>query len=190
MTVVTDSVLLGAAPSLRAARPCWRVATYGRPDLATKDAAHELGKHRVAPLVVIGLGYNSSWERGRRHYAFWARQFDRDARRLLTVLRRRGAKQFVWVDVREPTRRSAPRSSWSQLKQLYYLHYVNERLRRLDRARDDLVLAGWNAASARPGLTYDSLHVKPRGAKVMVRTVRGAIVAESRRQAGGRAAAR
>jgi hypothetical protein len=190
MSVLTDSVLLGAAPSLRAARPCWRVATYGRPDLAIKDAARELGKHRVAPLVVIGLGYNSSWERGRRHYAFWARHFDADARRLLRVLRRRGAEQFVWVNVREPTRRSAPRSSWGQLKQLYYLRYVNERLRRLDRERDDLVLADWKRASDRPGLTYDSLHVKPRGAKVMVRTVRSAISVESRRQARIEAAER
>jgi hypothetical protein len=190
MTVLTDSVLLGAAPTLRAARPCWRVGTYGRPDLATKDSARELGKHRVAPLVVIGLGYNSNWERGRKHYAFWARHFDADARRLLARLRRRGAKQFVWVNVRQPTRRVTPRSYWDQLKQLWYLPYVNERLRRLDRARDDLVLADWNGASRRPGLTYDSLHVKPRGAKVMARTIRAAIVTESRRQVQQRSHAR
>ena len=183
MSVLTDSVLLGGAPSLREARPCWRVGTYGRPDLATKDSARELGKHRVAPVVVIGLGYNSNWEPGRKHYAFWARHFDRDARSLLRVLRRRGAEQFVWLTVREPTRRTAPRSSWSQLKQLYYLRYVNERLRRLDRQRDDLVLADWNRASRHPGLTYDALHLKPRGARVMVRTVRGTIATESRRQA-------
>jgi hypothetical protein len=188
MTVLTDSVLLGAAPSLRAARPCWRVGTYGRPDLATKDSARELGKHPVAPLVVIGLGYNSSWERGRRHYAFWARHFDRDARSLLRFLRRRGAKQFVWVNVRQPTRRTAPRSSWGQLKQLFYLRYVNERLRRLDRQRRDLVLADWNRASERPRLTFDSLHVNPRGARVMVRAVRSTITAESRRQAQAGAA--
>jgi hypothetical protein len=67
---------------------------------------------------------------------------------------------------------------------------VNERLRRLDRARDDLVLADWRGASDLPGLTYDSLHVKPRGAKVMVRTVRSAISIESHRQARSEARAR
>jgi hypothetical protein len=190
MTVLTDSVVLGAAPSLRAARPCWHVAAYGRPDLATKDSLRELGAHRVAPVVVIGLGYNSNWEPGRKHYAFWARHFDKDARSLLSLLRRRGAKQFVWVNVRQPTRRVTPRSSWDQLKQLWYLPYVNERLRRLDRARDDLVLADWNRASRRPGLTDDSLHVSPRGAKVMVRTIRSTISAESRRQARAGATAR
>jgi hypothetical protein len=183
MTVLTDSVLLGGLPTLRPARPCWRVSNYGRPDLAIPEAAKELGKHRVAPVMVIGLGYNSNWERGRRHYAFWARHFDRDAKQLLATLRRRGAKQFVWVNVREPTKRTAPRSSWKQLPQLSYLHYVNERLRRLDRSRDDLVLADWNRASRHPGLTYDALHLKPRGAKLMVRTVRATILAESRRQA-------
>jgi hypothetical protein len=182
MSVLTDSVLLGSLPTLRPARPCWRVASYGRPDLAIGESEKELGKHRVAPVMVIGLGYNSNWERGRKHYAFWARHFDRDATRLLRALRTRGAKQFVWVNVREPTKRTAPRSSWDQLKQLWYLRYVNERLRRLDRARDDLVLADWNRASRRPGLTYDSLHLNPRGAKVMVRTIRTTILTESRRQ--------
>ncbi len=182
MTVLTDSVLLGAAPTLRAARPCWRVATFGRPDVATKNALREAGKHRMAPLVVIGLGYNSSWERHRTHYAFWARHFDADAHRLLRNLRRRGARQFVWVTAREPSKRTAPRKSWGEISRLWYLRYVNERLRRLDRARDDLVLADWNAASERPGLTFDSIHLNSRGAKLMVRTIRRTIDAEARRQ--------
>jgi len=141
MSVLTDSVLLGTLPTLRPARPCWRVASYGRPGLAIPDAAKEIGKHRAAPVVVIGLGYNSNWERGRKHFGFWAHRFDRDAKRLLSTLRRRGAKQFVWVTVRQPTKHTAPRSSWGDLPLVYYLRYVNERLRLLDRARDDLVLA-------------------------------------------------
>jgi hypothetical protein len=140
----------------------------------------------VAPVAVIGLGYNSSWERGRVHYKFWAGKFDRDAVRLLRALRRRGARQFVWVTAREPTKRVTPRSSWEELPRLWYLRYVNERLRRLDRQRDDLVLADWNAASKRRGLTYDALHLKPKGAKLMVTTIRSAIDAESRRQSEGK----
>jgi hypothetical protein len=182
MTVLTDSVLLGGAPALRAAKPCWRVATVGRPFLGIADVARELGRRRVAPVAVIGLGYNSSWERHRLHYAFWAAHFDRDARRLLATLRRRGARQFVWVTVRQPTKRTTPRKAWGELPLGWYLRYVNERLRRLDRRRDDLVLADWNAASRRPGLTYDAIHLNPRGARLMARTIRRAIGAESRRQ--------
>jgi hypothetical protein len=182
MTVLTDSVLLGGAPSLRERRPCWRVATAGRPFLAMKDATRELHGKRVAPVVVIGLGYNSSWERRRAHYKFWADHFDRDAGRLLRTLRRRGAREFVWVTVREPTKRVTPKGSWEELSRLWYLPYVNERLRRLDRSRDDLVLADWNRASKRRGLTYDALHLKPKGAKLMVTTIRRTIDAEARRQ--------
>jgi hypothetical protein len=185
MTVLTDSVLLGGAPSLRERRPCWRVATAGMPFLGIKDAPRQLHGRRVAPLAVIGLGYNSSWERRRAHYEFWAGQFDRDADRLLRTLRRRGAREFVWVTVREPTKRTAPRKSWPELERLWYLRYVNERLRRLDRERDDLVLADWNTASRQRGLTFDALHLNPKGAKLMVTTIRKAIAAESRRQARG-----
>jgi hypothetical protein len=188
LTVLTDSVLLGGTPALRTARPCWHVSAAGRPYLGIKEAPRELGKKRVAPVAVIGLGYNSSWERRRAHYKFWAKHFDRDADGLLRTLRRRGARQFVWLTVRQPTRRITPRKSWGQIGRLWYLRYVNERLRRLDRRRKDLVLADWNTASNRPGLTYDSLHVKPKGAKLMARTIRTTIRDEARRQAGKRPA--
>ena len=182
MTVLTDSVLLGAAPTLRAARPCWRVGTYGRPFLGIDKAAAELPR-RVKPLVVIGLGYNSNWERRRAHYAFWAKHFDADTNRLLRTVRRRGAKQVIWLTAREPQKRFVPRKAWEELGRLWYLRYVNERLRRIDRQSDDVALADWNSASKRGGLTYDALHVNPRGAKLMVRTIRSAITAEARRQA-------
>jgi hypothetical protein len=185
MTVVTDSVLLGGAPALRAVRPCWHVTTIGRPFLDMPDARRAVSHRKVAPVAVIGLGYNSSWERDRLHYSFWADHFDRDAQRLLSTLRRRGAKQFIWVTVRQPTKRTAPRKAWGELPLAWYLRYVNERLRRLDRSRDDLVLADWNAASKRRGLTYDAIHVNPRGARLMAHTIRAAISRESQRQAAG-----
>jgi hypothetical protein len=183
MTVVTDSVLLGGAPALRARRPCWHVATAGRPFLSVGDATRAMRSRRIAPVAVVGLGYNSSWEKHRARYAFWAAKFDRDALRMVTTLRRRGARQVVWVTVREPTARIVPRSARAELARIWYLRYVNERLRRLDRSRDDVILADWNKASKRPGLTYDALHLNPRGAKLMVSTIRSTIANEARRQA-------
>ena len=61
--------------------------------------------------------------------------------------------------------------------------YVNGRLRYLDRRRDDVVLADWRAASNRPGLTYDSIHLNRTGARRMARTIWRAVSAEARRQA-------
>jgi lysophospholipase L1-like esterase len=189
MTVLVDSVLLGGMPALRSRRPCWRVRMRGRPALMVRIAEQELrgARRRVARLVVVGLGYNSLWERGRRRYRYWAARFDREARRLLRTLERLGARQVVWVTLREPTPRTVPPSARDELG-LYswYFPYVNERLRRLDRRRDDLVLADWANVSRRPGLTYDSIHLNTKGAALMARTIRGAISSEGRRQARGR----
>ena len=60
MTILTDSVLLGGAPAVRGARPCWRVATVGRPFLGIRDAADELGARRPGPVAAISLGYRLS----------------------------------------------------------------------------------------------------------------------------------
>ena len=183
MTILTDSVLLGSAPSLREAKPCWRVAGVGRPALAVDGAVRELGKRRVAPVVVIGLGYNASWERRRVHYARYAKYFDRTAKTLLKTLRARGARQFVWLTVRETSKRIVPRRAWGDIPAQFFHRYINERLRKLDSERDDLVLADWNKVSQRKGLTGDSIHVNEKGAPLMVKTIRTTILDEAERQA-------
>jgi hypothetical protein len=186
MTVLVDSVLLSGGPQLRAKKPCWRVHLRGRPALMIRVAESELRarRRRVAPLVVIGLGYNSLWERHRRHYKHWAARFDGEARRLLRTLKRLGAKQFVWVTLREPTAATVPPGGRGELGMYsWYFPYVNQRLHRLDRRRNDLVLADWAAASRHRGLTYDSIHLNRHGAHLMARTVRRAIFAEAVRQA-------
>jgi hypothetical protein len=185
-TVLVDSVLLSGYPVLRARRPCWRVTRYGRPALMVGVAADELRRRgsRVAPLAIVGLGYNSLWERRRRRHAYWAARFDREAKQLLRTVRRLGARQVVWVTLREPTPRTVPPSARDELGQYsWYFPYVNGRLRHLDRRVDDLVLANWKAASDRPGLTYDSIHLNTDGAELMARTVWKAVTDEARRQA-------
>lgn len=185
-TVLVDSVLLSGIRPLRARRPCWRLAVRGRPALMVRLAEQDLraAGRRVGRLVIVGLGYNSLWERGRRRYAHWAGRFDREARRLLRTLRRLGARQFVWVTLREPTPRTVPPHARDELGQYsWYFPYVNERLRRLDRRADDLVLADWAAASKRPGLTYDSIHLNVEGGRLMARTIWEAVSRAARRQA-------
>ncbi|MDX6714113.1 MAG: hypothetical protein QOH30_671, partial [Baekduia sp.] len=129
-------------------------------------------------------GYNSLWERHRRRHRHWSRRFDGEAKRLLRPLRRRGARPFVWVTLREPTGRTVPPTGRAELgRYSWYFPYVNRRLRRLDRRRDDLVLADWARTSRRPGVTYDSIHVNRTGARIMARTIRRAIRREGGRQA-------
>jgi len=186
ITVLVDSVLLSGKDKLRGVMSCRRIGLRGRPAMMLRSAEAQLRalKRRVAPLVVVGLGYNSLWSRNRERYDYWAARFDGEAGRLVDMLRRLGARQVVWVTLREPQARFLPPAGRRELGlYAWYFPYVNERLRVLDRARDDVVLADWAAVSDRPGLTYDSIHLTAKGGLLMARTIRAAIAAEAARQA-------
>lgn len=184
MTIIVDSVLLSGESALRRAMPGWVIVKRGRPALMVRVADRELAPvRRVNRLVVVAIGYNSLWERGRRRYTHWARQFDRDATRLMRSLRRRGAEQIVWITLRQPTPATVPRRAVRELSQYsWYFPYTNERLRLLDARHDDLVLADWRRAGDRPGVTYDTIHLNERGGRLMARTIKTAITDEARRQ--------
>lgn len=182
--VLVDSVLLGGVTALKEALPRWKVRVVGEPAIMLPAMRDRIAaRERVPRLVVLGIGYNSIWERRRRNYGTWARKFGREAKDLLATLRRKGAQQFVWVTLRDARRTVIPRSSlWQYDRYAWYFPYVNERLRRLDRKRSDLVLARWGLVSDRRGLTYDAIHLDPDGAALMARTIEQAIRAEARRQ--------
>lgn len=186
MTILVDSVLLSGKQAIRAHNLCHPIGLRGQPAWMIKHAAAEIGasRRRVAPLVVIGIGYNSLFQRHRRRYDYWARRWDREAAWLLRTLRRKGARQFVWVMLREPTPRTVPRYAVGELRYYsWYFPYVNERLRRLDRRRKDVVLANWTRVGDRPGITYDSIHLNSRGGDLMGRLIHRTIDRETRRQA-------
>src|SRR5262249_30464577 len=60
-------------------------------------------------------------------------------------------------------------------KYSWYFPYVNERLRAIKARHPELALADWTSAARQPGLTYDAIHVNPKGAELMVRVVKVAI---------------
>jgi hypothetical protein len=185
-TVLVDSVLLGGMDALRRNLPRWKVAQIGRPAIMVHTLNDELRARGrdVAPLVVVGVGYDSLWERNRVRYRIWAKEFDDQARELLGILKHEGAQQFVWVKLRLPTRGDTPSSAWWQIdKYAWYFPYVNEQLRKLDRRRSDLALANWTKVSKRSGLTYDSIHLNPKGAALMAKTIKSTIRTEAHRQA-------
>jgi lysophospholipase L1-like esterase len=184
-TVLADSVLLGGTAALRERFAHRRLEIVAEPAIMLPAMRRRIAARTrpVARLVVLGVGYNSLWERKRRNYTTWARKFDSEAKALLRTLRRKGARQFVWVTLREARRTVIPASArWQHDRYAWYFPYVNERLRRLDRARDDLVLARWDQVSDRRGLTYDAIHLNPDGAALMARTIHRAIRDEGKRQ--------
>jgi hypothetical protein len=184
-TVLVDSVLLGGTVAMRERFRRWRLEIVGEPAVMLPAMEERMAARSrpVARLVVIGIGYNSLWERGRHNYSGWARKFDTEAKELLATLRRKGARQFVWVTLRGARRSVIPPGAlWQHNRYAWYFPYVTERLRRLDRQRDDLVLAPWDQVSDRRGLTYDAIHLNPEGAALMARTIQQTIQAEGRRQ--------
>jgi hypothetical protein len=131
---------------------------------------------RVGSVVVVGLGYNSLWQRNRAHFNTWAQQFDREADALIAQLRSRGAKKIVWVTLREPTARVVTADGLYQYAHYaWFFPYVNARLRALVRRQPSVALADWAAVSNRPGLTYDLIHLDPNGARLMAHVVVSAI---------------
>ena len=187
MTVLNDSVLLSGQAALRRGFPCWRVRLIGEPALMLRSAERSIrtSGRRVAPLVVVGIGYNSLWERRRRNHARWAARFDDEASRLLATLRRAGAEQILWVTLRRATRRTTHASDWGELP-LYswYFPYVNERLRALDPPRRRLALVEWAHEGARPDVTYDSIHLNEKGGRLMQRLVERRLYEEAYAQVG------
>ena len=182
-TVLVDSVLLGGKTAMSEKFKRWKLRFVGEPAVMLPAMEERIAaKNRVARLVVLGIGYNSIWER-RRNYGTWARKFDSEAKELLATLRRKGARQLVWVTLRDARRVVIPASAhWQHDRYAWYFPYVNERLRRLDKTRDDLVLARWDEVSDRRGLTYDAIHLNPDGAALLAATLQQAIRDEGERQ--------
>jgi len=180
VTLVTDSVTLGAAPELRAALPGWRMQVLGKPALMINQAVplYLPPGRRVGSVVVVGLGYNSLWQPNRLNFSAWAGQFDGQADSLVSQLRRRGAKKIVWVTLREPSPDVVTVDGQYQYEHYaWFFPYVNERLRALVHRQPTIALADWAAVSDRAGLTYDLIHLNPDGARLMAQVIVGAIKA-------------
>jgi hypothetical protein len=182
-TVLVDSVLKGGISALEGNFLRWQIDVRGHEAIMLPAMEEELRSsgRRVAPLVVIGVGHNSLWERNRRNFGIWSARFDGEATRLIATLKRLGAQELIWVTLREATRTVIPSSAlWQYDKYSWYFPYVNERLGLLAGKRDDLALANWAAVSNRPSITYDAFHLNPDGAALMARTIRAAVEAEGR----------
>ncbi|MFV0306652.1 MAG: acyltransferase family protein [Desertimonas sp.] len=179
VTVLGDSVLLGMKGGFTEAMNAAGLdVDYQAKAARTIDQARQVlewNDKPVAPLVIVGLGHNSLWERERRNFDRWSGEFDDGADALLATLRDYGAERIIWVTLREPDADIIPAAGQSQYRQyLWYFPYVNERLRALPGRHRDVALADWTAVSNVSGLTYDAMHLTTSGAELMIQTIRAA----------------
>jgi len=179
VTMIGDSVLVGAGEQMTTelAADGYTVDYRAQPAWMLDEASAEIEAEgrAVGSTVIVGLGHNSIWERDRANFADWAREFDLHADDLLQTLRRFGAKQIVWVTLREPSQSNVPEMGERQFEQyVWYFPYVNERLDALVQRNPDVVLADWAAVSNRPDVTYDAMHLTGQGIRLMIDTIRTA----------------
>lgn len=179
MTLVTDSVGLGAKDALPASLPGWKVDVRGRPAMMMNVANKEMQTQAqpVGSVAVVALGYNSLWGRDRANFDAWSKKFDREADEVVATLRGLGAKKVVWVTLREPADAVIPPEAVAAAdKYRWFFGYVNERLAALAQRDAGVAIADWKAvASTRGGLTYDAIHLRPVGAQLYSETVKSAV---------------
>jgi peptidoglycan/LPS O-acetylase OafA/YrhL len=178
LTLLTDSVTLGVKQALPAAMPDWKVEFVGRPALMVKQVVPEFLKDRkVGSVVVVGLAYNSLFEKNRRNYDKWSETWDKEAERLLSDLRSRGARKIVWVTLREPSPENVLPNGRGQYEMYaWFFPYVNERLHALVQRHPEITLADWRAVSDKPGLNVDLIHLSTPGARLMTKTIVDAVL--------------
>ena len=177
-TVLSDSVLLSAKNSIipRFGNDGWQVTYVGHPAIMLPDMQAQVeAMPSVGSVAVVGVGYNSLWERNRANFDRWAAKFDREADSLVQTLRDKGAKKIVWVTLRDVDEGNIPEGSHSQYERYnWYFPYVNERLAALAQRQPDIALADWGAVSNQPNLTYDSMHPNTAGSVLMANVIAAA----------------
>jgi len=177
-TVLADSVLLSAQNSIvpRFEDAGWQVDYVGKPAImlpAMEERVDALPS--VGSVAVVGVGYNSLWERDRAGYDRWAKKFDEEAESLVQALRDKGAKKIVWVTLRTVDEGNVPEGSRGQYEKYnWFFPYVNERLDALAERHPDVALADWAAVSNEPDLTYDSMHPNTDGSVLMANVIAAA----------------
>lgn len=178
LTLLTDSVTLAVSKTLPEALPGWKVEVLGRPALMVKQVVPEFLRARsVGSVVVVGLAYNSLFEKDRKNFERWSGVWDKSAEHLLSDLKACGAKKIVWVTLRDPSPELVTEAGREQYQQYaWFFPYVNERLFALAERHPELALADWRAVSNVPGLTKDLIHLDPAGVSLMTTTITRAVL--------------
>lgn len=180
VTVLADSVLRSGQNTITEglSQAGWEVDYRARAAWMLYQADESLASEGVpvGATVVIGIGYNTLWERDRANFNRWTEMFDTQADELLATLTRLGAQRFVWVTLREPSHEViTPEGEDQYERYVWYFPYVNERLRALRDRHPNLALADWAAVSDIPDITYDAIHLNSAGARLMLDTIKAGL---------------
>jgi lysophospholipase L1-like esterase len=175
--MITDSVGLGAKGAMKKGFKGWKVTVDGHESMGIPEATRRVKENKVMPpIVIVAVGYNSSWEKERKNFERYTKQFDTQAEAMLNAITTRGAKKVIWVLLRDPMASPSGKKSHKYYeKKGFYFSYVNERLVTLHEKHPELSIADWASVSNDPSYTADGIHLTASGAAVLVEVIKSSI---------------
>jgi hypothetical protein len=184
--MITDSVGLGAKDALPAAFGAgWQFTLDGDPGEFTETLESKYVRPRLSqtPWVfgdyaIVAAGYN---------YPYWdAPRFDRSVDSMVATLLEAGVKHVFWVTLREVKQQYVSPGGWRQIQPYYwYFPTVNDRLEMALARNPQMSLIDWAAVADQPNLTYDAIHLNPRGAALYAAISRQAVIDATTAAPGG-----
>jgi hypothetical protein len=166
--VVTDSVLLGARAEIHAAFGNRPVNIYGFGGITPAQAEEIILKFRadLHETLIIGVGY--FYPAGR------PAEFDAAIDHLLSTVRSLGVKRVLWTTMREVVPGEVSQQSYWEVQGIAPFYPIaNQQLKDARSRWPELRVADWAEIAHAPDITWDAVHLSPKGAKMM-----GALLAE------------
>jgi lysophospholipase L1-like esterase len=175
--MITDSVALGAKGALKKSFKGWKLTVDGHESMGVSEATRLVkGNKTLPPIVIIAVGYNSSWEKDRKNFERYTKQFDDQAEAMLKAVLARGAKKVVWVLLRDPMASPSGKKTHKYYeKKGFYFGYVNERLLALHERHPEVSIADWASASVDSSYTADGIHLTAVGAAVLAEVIKTSV---------------
>ena len=94
---------------------------------------------------VVGLAYNSLFEKDRKNYERGSGIWARNAERVVHDLTACAAKKIIWLALREPAPELVTDAGRDQFqRRAWFFPYVNERIRALAQRHPELGVADWH----------------------------------------------
>jgi hypothetical protein len=166
--VVTDSVLLGAAAEIHAAFGSRPVNIHGFGGITPAQAEEIILKYRsdLHETLIIGVGY--FYPAGR------PAEFDAAIDHLLATVRGLGVKRVLWTTMREVVPGEVNQQSYWEVHGIAPFYPIaNQQLKDARTRWPELRIADWAEIAHVPDITWDAVHLSPKGAALM-----GALLAE------------
>jgi hypothetical protein len=160
--IVSDSVLLGARPQIRAAFGNRTVNFHGFGGITIAQAEDIINDypHDLHESLIVGVGY--FYPAGR------PAEFDAAIDHFMASVRSLGVKRVLWVTMREVVPGEVSQQSYWEVQGIApFYPMANAQLRAARSRWPELRVADWAEIAHVPDITWDAVHLTPKGGDLM-----------------------